>query len=190
LPLGNWVLETACRQLARWASHPHLAHLTLAVNVSANQLSQSDFVDRVKQVLEQTGAPAEKLKLELTESALVHEIESIITKMTELKRLGVCFSLDDFGTGYSSLAYLARLPLDQLKIDQSFVQGLLLASNSAEIAQMITLLAERMGLSVLAEGVETPQQQAALKERGCHHFQGYLFGRPMPVEELEQALAG
>lgn len=190
LPLGNWVLKTACQQLARWATQPHLAHLTLAVNVSANQLSQNDFVDKVRSVLEQTGAPADKLKLELTESALVHEIECIITKMTELKRLGVSFALDDFGTGYSSLNYLSRLPLDQLKIDQSFVQGMLQDANSAEIVQMIMLLAERMGLSVLAEGVETPEQQAALEVRGCQHLQGYLFGRPMPVEEFERELAG
>ena len=188
LPLGHWVLETACRQLAAWAQNPRLAHLTLAVNVSANQLIQNDFVERVRMVLAQTGAPPARLKLELTESALVHEIESIIAKMTELKGDGVCFSLDDFGTGYSSLNYLSRLPLDQLKIDQSFVQGMLLDANSAEIAQMITLLAERMGLSVLAEGVETEEQRAALQERGCHQFQGYLFGRPMPIEELEQVL--
>ncbi|MFA5679600.1 MAG: EAL domain-containing protein [Pseudomonas sp.] len=188
LPLGNWVLETACQQLARWAKDPRLAHLTLAVNVSANQLSQSDFVDRVLATLAQSGAPASRLKLELTESALVHEIESIICKMSELKSHGVCFSLDDFGTAYSSLNYLSRLPLDQLKIDQSFVQGILQDTNSGEIAQMITLLAERMGLSVLAEGVETREQQLALQERGCHHFQGYLFGRPMSIEAFEKEL--
>lgn len=190
LPIGTWVLETACRQLARWAQIPAMAHMTLSVNVSANQLSRDDFVDRVLGILQQTGAPADKLKLELTESALVHEIESIICKMSELKAHGVCFALDDFGTGYSSLNYLSRLPLDQLKIDQSFVQGLLQDANSAEIAHMITLLAERMGLSVLAEGVETEEQRAALLERGCHQFQGYLFGRPVPVAELEWTLHG
>ena len=188
LPIGNWVLETACRQLAHWAQDPQRAHLALAVNVSANQLSQNDFVDKVRTTLELTGAPAEHLKLELTESALVHDIENIIAKMTELKRYGVCFALDDFGTGYSSLSYLARLPLDQLKIDQSFVQNMLLDGNSSEIAQMIILLAERMGLSVLAEGVETEEQLAALKECGCYHFQGYLFGRPLPIQEFEGAL--
>ena len=190
LPLGNWVLETACRQLARWAENPRLAHLTLAVNVSANQLAQTNFVDKVKVILAQSGAPADRLKLELTESALVHEIESIILKMSELKSLGVCFALDDFGTGYSSLNYLSRLPLEQLKIDQSFVQNLLQDANSGEIAQMIMLLAERMGLSVLAEGVETAEQHAALRQRGCQHFQGYLFGRPVSVEEFERALLG
>ena len=188
LPLGNWVLETACRQLARWSQDPQLAHLTLAVNVSANQLSQNDFVERVRATLELTGAPAHRLKLELTESALIHDIETIICKMTELKGHGVHFALDDFGTGYSSLNYLARLPLTQLKIDQSFVQSMLLDSNSMEIAQTIILLAERMGLTVLAEGVETEEQLAALKECGCINFQGYLFGRPLPIEELEAVL--
>ncbi|GGJ07775.1 bifunctional diguanylate cyclase/phosphodiesterase [Halopseudomonas pertucinogena] len=188
LPIGNWVLETACQQLARWAEVPALAHLTLSVNVSANQLSQPDFVERVLEVLQRTGAPAQKLKLELTESALVHEIEEIIRKMSVLKEHGVCFSLDDFGTGYSSLNYLSRLPLDQLKIDQSFVQGMLQDTNSAEIAHLIMLLAERMGLVVLAEGVETEEQRAALLERGCQQFQGYLFGRPMTVEQLEGEL--
>ena len=190
LPLGNWVLDTACRQLARWARDPQLDHLTLAVNVSANQLRQDDFVDRVRATLERTGAPASRLKLELTESALIHDIETIICKMTELKAHGVNFALDDFGTGYSSLNYLARLPLTQLKIDQSFVQSMLLDSNSMEIAQTIILLAERMGLTVLAEGVETEEQLAALKECGCSNFQGYLFGRPQPIEELEAALRG
>ena len=190
LPLGNWVLETACRQLARWADDPTLAELSLAVNVSANQLSQDDFVEKVRSTLERTGAPARRLKLELTESALIHDIETIICKMTELKSQGVHFALDDFGTGYSSLNYLARLPLTQLKIDQSFVQGMLLDSNSMEIAQTIILLADRMGLSVLAEGVETQEQFAALRECGCINFQGYLFGRPLPIEELEQVLRG
>src|SRR5690554_3115058 len=153
LPLGNWVLLAVCRQLAHWAKDPRLASLSLAVNVSAYQLAQADFVDRVLSALAETGAPAKRLKLELTESALAHEIESVIDKMNQLKEHGVSFSLDDFGTGYSSLNYLNRLPLDQLKIDQSFVHGILQDSNSAEIAQMIVLLSERMGLSVLAEGV-------------------------------------
>ncbi|PRB78997.1 EAL domain-containing protein [Pseudomonas sp. MYb185] len=188
LPLGHWVLETACRQLAHWADDPRMAELSLAVNVSANQLSQPDFVAQVREILQRTGAPTRHLKLELTESALVNEIESTIGKMSELKGLGVCFSLDDFGTGYSSLTYLSRLPLDQLKIDQSFVHSILRDPNSGEIAQMIILLADRMGLSVLAEGVETQAQCAALQERGCHNFQGYLFGRPMTIEEFEREL--
>lgn len=188
LPIGHWVLETACRQLAQWAQVPALAHLTLSVNVSASQLSRRDFVERVLDVLRQTGAPAHRLKLELTESSLVHEIEEIIRKMSLLKQHGVRFSLDDFGTGYSSLSYLSRLPLDQLKIDQSFVQGMLQDANSGEITHLIMLLAERLGLAVMAEGVETEEQRAALLERGCHQFQGYLFGPPMPIEQLEREL--
>ncbi|WP_193075923.1 EAL domain-containing protein [Pseudomonas sp. FME51] len=188
LPLGLWVLETACQQLALWADSPATAHLTISVNISAKQLSQVSFVDQVLEVLQRTGAPARRLKLELTESALVQEIESIIEKMSNLKAQGVSFSLDDFGTGYSSLAYLKRLPLEQLKIDQSFVRDISFDSNSADIAQTIILLAERMKISVLAEGVETQLQRAALRERGCHHYQGYLFGRPMPIEEFEGEL--
>lgn len=188
LPLGYWVLETACRQLAVWADNPATAHLTLSVNISAKQLSQPSFVDQVLDILQRTGAPAQRLKLELTESALVHEIESIIDKMSSLKAHGLRFSLDDFGTGYSSLAYLKRLPLEQLKIDQSFVRDIVFDTNSADIAQTIILLAERMKISVLAEGVETQLQRAALQERGCRHYQGYLFGRPMPIEEFEGEL--
>ena len=188
LPLGQWVLETACRQLARWAAAPTTAQLTISVNISARQLAQDNFVEQVLETLERTGAPAARLKLELTESALVHEIECIIDKMNSLKAHGVGFSLDDFGTGYSSLAYLKRLPLDQLKIDQSFVRDIAFDSNSADIAQTIILLAERMNISVLAEGVETELQRSALRERGCYHYQGYLFGRPVPIEELEREL--
>ena len=188
LPLGQWVLESACRQLARWAEAPPTAQLTISVNISARQLGQANFVDQVLEILQRTGAPAQQLKLELTESALIHEIENIIDKMNNLKAHGVGFSLDDFGTGYSSLAYLKRLPLDQLKIDQSFVRDIAFDSNSADIAQTIILLAERMKISVLAEGVETELQRSALRERGCYHYQGYLFGRPMPIEELEREL--
>lgn len=188
LPLGHWVLETACQQLALWAGNPATAHLTISVNISAKQLSQASFVEQVLEVLELTGAPAQRLKLELTESALVHEIESIIDKMSSLKAHQVGFSLDDFGTGYSSLAYLKRLPLEQLKIDQSFVRDISFDSNSADIAQTIILLADRMNISVLAEGVETHRQRDALRERGCHHFQGYLFGKPMPIDEFERNL--
>src|SRR5690606_16198727 len=188
LPIGQWVLETACRQLTQWAGDDATAHLTIAVNISARQLAQPSFVEQVLATLERTGAPARQLKLELTESALVHEIESIIDKMNRLKAHGVGFSLDDFGTGYSSLAYLKRLPLGQLKLDQSFVRDISSDGNSADIAHTIILLAERMQIPVLAEGVETEQQRAALHERGCHQYQGYLFGRPAPIEELERAL--
>jgi len=185
LPLGQWVLETACRQLAVWAGQPALAHLTLAVNVSAKQFHQSDFVAQVQTTLARTGAKAQRLKLELTESLLVDDVEGIIAKMTTLKAQGVGFSLDDFGTGYSSLSYLKRLPLDQLKIDQGFVRNILSDPNDAAIAKMVVALADSMGLAVIAEGVEMQAQQEFLAHLGCHAYQGYYFSRPIPVAEFE-----
>lgn len=184
LPLGIWVLETACIQLASWEAQPEMAELTLAVNVSAKQFRQADFVDQVSAVLERTGANPYKLKLELTESLLVSNVEDIIIKMATLKAKGVSFSLDDFGTGYSSLTYLKRLPLDQLKIDQSFVRDVLIDLNDAAIAKMIVALAESMGLSVIAEGVENDEQRGFLADQGCHAYQGYLFSHPLPVEQF------
>ncbi len=185
LPLGHWVLETACAQLATWARQPNTAQLFLAVNVSANQLHQADFVDQVLAVLSSTGANPKRLKLELTESLLVSDVENTIAKMAALKAHGVGFSLDDFGTGYSSLSYLKRLPLDQLKIDQGFVRDILIDPNDAAIAKMIIALAESMGLTVLAEGVETEAQRAFVARLGCHAYQGYLFSRPLPLDEFE-----
>jgi diguanylate cyclase (GGDEF)-like protein/PAS domain S-box-containing protein len=185
LPIGQWVLETACSQLAIWAKQPALAHLKLAVNVSARQFHQKDFVEQVLETLHRTGAKPERLKLELTESMLVKDVEAIIVKMTVLKVKGVGFSLDDFGTGYSSLAYLKRLPLDQLKIDQGFVRDVLVDPNDAAIANMVIALAKSMNLAVIAEGVETEGQRGFLAEMGCHNYQGYLFSRPLPLEEFE-----
>jgi len=185
LPLGHWVLETACAQLAIWAAQPEMAHLTLAVNVSVNQLSQADFVDQVLAILVDTGADPKMLKLELTESMLVNNVEDIIAKMTALRAKGVGFSLDDFGTGYSSLSYLKRLPLDQLKIDQSFVRDVLTDPNDAAIAKMIVALAESLGLTVIAEGVEIEGQRHFLARHGCHAYQGYLFSKPLPLEGFE-----
>lgn len=187
LSLGNWALQTACQQLAQWALMPGFEHLTVAVNVSARQFYQSDFVENVLRVLEETGANPLRLKLELTESLLLQDVEGIIAKMTQLKQRGVGFSLDDFGTGYSSLAYLKRLPLDQLKIDQSFVRDLLTDPNDNAIARTIVALAESMGLSVIAEGVETQEQCDCLAGHGCYAYQGYLFGKPVPAEELTLA---
>jgi len=189
LPLGLWVLETACSQLARWASRPELAHLTIAVNVSARQFHQDHFVDQVLAVLARTGANPHRLKLELTESLLISSVEKTIQKMATLKGAGVAFSLDDFGTGYSSLAYLKRLPLDQLKIDQSFVRDVLIDPNDAAIAKMIIVLAETLGLTVIAEGVETKGQWDFLSLQGCHAYQGYFFSRPMPLVEFEELVA-
>ena len=185
LPLGSWVLETACTQLASWASQPALSHLTIAVNVSAHQFHQSDFVAVVQAVLERTGANPHRLKLELTESVLVTNVEDVIAKMRTLKAQGVGFSLDDFGTGYSSLAHLKRLPLDQLKIDQGFVRDILSDANDAAIAKMVIALAGSMGLDVIAEGVETVGQRDFLASQGCNAYQGYLFSRPLPVDEFE-----
>ena len=186
LPLGHWVLETACTQLARWASQPDMAHLTVAVNVSPRQFHQSDFVERVLAVLQRTGAQARRLKLELTESVLVSNIEDVIAKMSALQQVGVGFSLDDFGTGYSSLSHLKLLPLDQLKIDQGFVRDILTDPNDAAIAKMVVALADSLGLGVIAEGVETEAQRVFLAGQGCHAYQGYLFSRPLPIAEFER----
>jgi diguanylate cyclase (GGDEF)-like protein/PAS domain S-box-containing protein len=185
LPLGKWVLETACRQLTVWAGQPDRAHLSISVNVSAKQLHQVDFVAEVLEVLARTGANPRRLKLELTESLLVAKVEEVIAKMVALKAAGVGFSLDDFGTGYSSLSYLKRLPLDQLKIDQGFVRNILHDANDAAIAKMVIALAGSLGLSVIAEGVETEAQRRFLAAQGCPTYQGYLFNRPQPIEAFE-----
>ena len=184
LPLGKWVLETACRQLVLWAQDPVRERLTVAVNVSGLQLCQADFVAQVLQVLQETGANPQRLKLELTESLLLDNKEDTIAKMLALKAHGVGFSLDDFGTGYSSLAYLKRLPLDQLKIDQSFVRDMVSEPRDAAIVRTIVALANSLGLNVIAEGVETQEQRDSLALNGCHNCQGYWFGRPGPVENL------
>ncbi|MBZ4211665.1 MAG: EAL domain-containing protein [Rhodoferax sp.] len=189
LPIGNRVIEIACKQLAQWASQPGMAHLTVAVNVSARQFHQRDFVDRVLLTLERTGANPHRLKLELTESLLIEDVEGVIFKMNALMARGVTFSLDDFGTGYSSLSYLQRLPLNQLKIDQGFVRDILINPNDAAIAKMVVALADSLGLTVIPEGVETQAQRDFLLSLGCHHFQGYLFSRALPVQEFEAFLA-
>jgi diguanylate cyclase (GGDEF)-like protein len=189
LALGNWVLETACAQLLVWAQQPSRAHLTLAVNVSARQFREPDFARYLLALLDRTGADPKRLKLELTESMLVDNLEDIVSKMTTLKARGISFSLDDFGTGYSSLSYLKRLPLDQLKIDQSFVRDILVDPNDAAIAKTVVALAQSLGLAVIAEGVETEAQRDFLARHGCHHYQGYLFSRPIPLQEFERLLA-
>jgi len=186
LPLGLWVLETACQQLARWATQPEMEHLTLAVNVSAHQFTQPGFVNQVITLLATTGANPQRLKMELTESLLAQNVEGIIEKMFALKAVGICFSLDDFGTGYSSLSYLKRLPLDQLKIDQSFVRDVLIDPNDAAIAKTIVALAHSLGLAVIAEGVETAAQRDFLANAGCHTYQGYFYSRPIPLQEFER----
>ena len=184
--LGNWILETACHQLAAWQDNPAMRDLTLSVNVSAIQLHRFDFVERVLGALENSGAPARKLKLEITESLLVDKAEEVIENMVLLRKRGVRFSLDDFGTGYSSLFYLKKLPLDQLKIDQSFVQSLPDEPNDVAIAKTIVALSQTLELSVIAEGVENERQRDFLQSIGCHEYQGYLFARPMPSEQYEE----
>ena len=188
VPLGQWVLETACQQLAAWARSPVTAHLTMAVNVSAHQFRERHFVAQVVSAVQRHAIGPGTLKLELTESLLIDDIEDVISKMLALKAQGVCFSLDDFGTGFSSLTYLKRLPLDQLKIDQSFVRDVLLDPADAAIARTIIGLAHSLDMGVMAEGVETEDQLLFLASQGCHAYQGYLFCRPVPIEQFEQYL--
>lgn len=185
LPLGQWVLETACASLLAWGSKPEMARLTLAVNVSARQFKLSSFVGQVLDVIERSGIRPELLKLELTESLLLENVEDIIAKMSALKARGVGFSMDDFGTGYSSLAYLKRLPLDQLKIDQAFVRDVHSNPSDAAIARTVVALGQNLGLTVIAEGVETGVQRDYLTGMGCHAYQGYFFSRPLPRQDFE-----
>ncbi len=182
LPLGQYVLQTACEQLQRWSQHDNTAHLSISVNVSARQFRQPGFVAEVLQTLKSHNADPRKLKLELTESLLLGDIEDTIARMVQLKSEGVGFALDDFGTGYSSLSYLKRLPLDQVKIDQSFVRDVLSDPNDAAIVRTILALAKSLDLEVVAEGVETTGQLSFLRLHGCEGFQGYLFGRPTPMD--------
>jgi EAL domain-containing protein (putative c-di-GMP-specific phosphodiesterase class I) len=184
LQLGQWVLETACKQLVKWADTLETSHLTVAVNVSASQFRQPAFVGQVLDVIGRTGANPKRLKLELTESLLVADVERTVDKMNALKAKGIGFALDDFGTGYSSLSYLKRLPLDQLKIDKSFVRDVLTDPNDAAIARTILGLGHTLGLDVIAEGVETQDQRDFLARNGCRAYQGYLFGRPVPAEQF------
>ena len=186
--VGEWVLEEACQQLAQWAGSPLLDRLTISVNISPLQFRENNFLQRVEQVFQRTQAPLEQLKLEVTETLFVEARDDARDKMLSLKALGVRFSLDDFGTGYSSLAYLAQLPLDQLKIDQSFVQQVLESKANAAIVESTIALAKSLNLDVIAEGVEVEAQQAWLMAHGCHAFQGYLFGRPVSVNDIEAAV--
>ena len=181
LPMGDWVLETACQQIALWAERREGAHISVSVNVSAREFRQPRFVDRVLTVLRRTGANPQNLKLELSESMLLNNIDDIMLKMNELKSHGVRFSLDGFGTGRSSMNHLKRLPWDQLKIDRAFVNEIVADPMSGALAQAIISFSNAMGLSVIAEGVETEEQRAYLASLGCHTFQGYLFSHPLPL---------
>jgi diguanylate cyclase (GGDEF)-like protein/PAS domain S-box-containing protein len=185
-PMGNWVLETACLQIAAWAARKEGEHLSVAVNVSSREFRQPKFVDHVLAALERTGANPNNLKIELSESMFGENVEDVITRMNKLKTHGVRFSLEDFGTGYSSMTYLKRLPLDQIKIDRAFVSEILKDPISGAVAQAIISFGKAMGLSVIAEGVETEEQRAFLAKLGCHSFQGFLFSHPLPLGEFFQ----
>ncbi|MEO7496832.1 MAG: EAL domain-containing protein [Massilia sp.] len=184
VPLGDWILEHACAELKRWSADSRMAHVIMAVNVSARQFHQPGFDQRVREIVARYGVAPKRLKLELAESMLLENVGPTVACMQSLKAIGVRFALDDFGTGYSSLQYLKRLPLDQLKIDQSFVRELALDENDQVIVRTIIAMAHSLGLSVIAEGVETIEQRLTLARLGCQHYQGYLFGRPVPAAEF------
>ncbi len=188
LPIGQWVIRTACSQIKRWQKNMRTCNLVLSVNVSIKQLRQTDFAEQVKSAIQQADIKPELLKLELTESMLLENVKDTITTMNKLKTIGVQFSLDDFGTGYSSLQYLKQLPLNQLKIDQSFVRDIVFDSNDRSIVSTIIAMAQNLGLSVIAEGVETEEQQEILMNQGCAVYQGYLFSKPLPIEKFEELL--
>jgi predicted signal transduction protein with EAL and GGDEF domain len=187
-PVGQWVLEAACARLKEWQQVALTRNLTLAVNVSAKQFNQVGFVAQVQHAVQWHAINPASLKLELTESMLLENIEETIRTMNELKDIGVQFALDDFGTGYSSLQYLSRLPLDQIKIDSSFVRDIASDSSDREIVGTIIAMAQNLFLDVIAEGVETEEQRQFLLGNGCFKFQGFLFGRPLPIEQFEALL--
>lgn len=184
LPLGQWVLTAACKQLTQWASTVETNELSIAVNVSAHQLRRPNFVEQILRAVSETGANPQRLELELTESLLIEDVEGTISKMNRLKECGIGFSLDDFGTGYSSLSYLHRLPLNQLKIDRSFIQSAVSEEHGATIARAIVALAKSLNLTVLAEGVETQDQYAFVSQEGCNAYQGYFFSKPVPAADI------
>jgi EAL domain-containing protein (putative c-di-GMP-specific phosphodiesterase class I) len=185
LEIGSWVLENACAQLARWQQSDAMRHLTLAVNVSARQFRQADFVDMLRAIIERHPCDVSRLKLELTESMVLNDVAEVVHKMESLRTLGLSLSMDDFGTGYSSLSYLKKLPLAQIKIDQSFVRDITTDATDAVMVKTIIDLARNFHLEVIAEGVETVEQLDFLREHGCPMYQGFLFGKPMPLDEFE-----
>lgn len=188
IPMGQWVLEAACAQLKKWGQEPITHDLVLAVNVSAKQFLHAGFVEQVRTTIQRYGINPTLLKIELTESALINNIQDIVIKMQELNKLGVRLSLDDFGTGYSSLQYLKMLPLNQLKIDQSFVRDIATDASDRAIVRTIINMASILEMNVIAEGVETEEQRQYLFDNGCTHYQGYLFGKPLPIDAFEASL--
>lgn len=189
MPIGNFVLRAACTQLKIWEEDLTTCNISLAVNVSARQFRQSDFVEQVCRILEETGADSTKLKLELTETLVLHNVNETIEKMQALRLVGIRFSMDDFGTGYSSLSYLKKLPLTQLKIDQSFVRDIAEDPSDAVITQTIIGMGNNLGFNVIAEGVETKEQRALLESWGCTAYQGYLFSKPVPIDDFEKLIS-
>jgi EAL domain-containing protein (putative c-di-GMP-specific phosphodiesterase class I) len=188
LPIGKWVLLSACSQLKQWENNPLARNLVLAVNVSIRQFHEEDFVGQVRDIIVQSGINPGRLKLEITESMFEHKVHSTTVMLHELKGLGILFSMDDFGTGYSSMSIIKRLPLDQLKIDQSFVRELVHDVQDKAIVRAIVAMANSMNLSVIAEGVETEEQRHILESKGCNYYQGYLFSKPVPIEQFEELL--
>jgi EAL domain-containing protein (putative c-di-GMP-specific phosphodiesterase class I) len=184
--LGDWVLHQACAQLVQWSGDPHMAGLVMAVNVSAHQFAEQDFVPHLEAILKQHAVDPARLKLELTEGVVLNDIAEVVEKMDALNTLGVRLSLDDFGTGYSSLAYLKQLPVNQLKIDQSFVRDITTDPSDAGMVRSIIDMAKNFGHDVIAEGVETVEQLNFLKLHGCMTYQGYYFSKPIPPEELQR----
>jgi diguanylate cyclase (GGDEF)-like protein/PAS domain S-box-containing protein len=188
-PIGKWVLQMACKQLKNWESDPYGRNFQLSVNISARQFRQLNFVDEMLEVLKETGADPRKLKLELTESLVLQDIALSTQKMQALRDVGIQFSLDDFGTGHSSLTYLKRLPLEQIKIDQSFVSDIATDPSNEAIVCTIIAMSKSLGMEVIAEGVETEEQRQLLARNGCLAYQGYLFGKPMPIDEFQRLTA-
>ncbi|MFP4611508.1 MAG: putative bifunctional diguanylate cyclase/phosphodiesterase, partial [Thiohalophilus sp.] len=187
-PIGYWVIETACRQLRAWQQQSPDRPLNLAVNISARQFHQHDFVHRLQEIIQSTGVNPACLKLELTETVVLDDINYVIERLQELKKLGIGTSMDDFGTGYSSLSYLKRLPIEQIKIDNSFVRDIAHSMHDSAIVRAIIAMGHSLGLQVVAEGVETEEQRVYLQKYQCDAYQGYFFDRPMPVEEFEKWL--
>jgi EAL domain-containing protein (putative c-di-GMP-specific phosphodiesterase class I) len=189
VPIGLWVLETSCAQLKLWENNSRVSSLVLAVNVSVRQFREPNFVAEVRRIIEINKIDPSRLKLEITESMIVDNVDATISTMQELKGLGIKFSMDDFGTGYSSLSSIKRLPLDQLKIDQSFVRDIQTDAHDKVIVRTIIAMAESMHLNIIAEGVETEVQRSLLALKGCSNYQGYLFGKPVPIEQFEALIA-
>jgi len=189
LSIGQWVLEQGCIQLKKWELNKITEYLILSVNVSAIQFIQPDFVAQVKYCIERYCINPHFLKLELTESFLINDLSQALEVLQSLKALGVQLSLDDFGTGFSSLQYLEKLPFHQIKIDQSFTRVITEDSDKNKVVQAIIALAHALGMSVIAEGVETEFQRHTLLTMGCMEFQGYLFSKPLPIEDFETLVA-